>query len=134
MFYQGQTNNTCGCNQGSCPQTLPTYQQCNQVIHVCNVEEIPHYIDFHTHVVNDCVKKHINVPTYSTSMENVLINEYPQAQGAMPYMPYQPIYGNQMFGNVDQYQGNVGVNPSPSQMSNPYVMGQYQGMGTSCGY
>ncbi len=40
--------NCCGCNNG-CQNTLPTYQQCNQVVQTCNVEEVPHFINYHTH-------------------------------------------------------------------------------------
>lgn len=48
MFYQGQSNNSCGCNQG-CPQAVPSYQQCNQVVQTCNVQDVPHYTNYHTH-------------------------------------------------------------------------------------
>jgi hypothetical protein len=48
MFYQGQMNNQCGCNQ-TCPQASPTYQQCNQVVQTCNVQDVPHVINHHTH-------------------------------------------------------------------------------------
>ncbi len=52
MFYQGQMMNqgSCGCNSG-CPQSAPTSQQCNQVVQTCNVQDIPHYVNYHTHVV-----------------------------------------------------------------------------------
>ena len=115
MNFMGQNygSNGCGC------QTQPTFEQCKQVVQTCNVEEVPHYINYHTHVVNNIVKKHVNIPTYSMSEENILI-EYPPAQ-AMPmgYMPQpiqncqgtyqQPMYANQM----PQYQGNVGTEPMP---------------------
>ena len=112
MNFMGQNFSSCGC-----PTTQPTFEQCKQIVQTCNVEEVPHYINYHTHVVNNLVKKHVNIPTYSVSEENILI-EYPPAQ-AMPYMPYQamggcggtyqqqPMYANQM----PQYQGNVGTDP-----------------------
>lgn len=40
--------NYCGCNN-ECPNIAPTYQQCNQVVQTCNVENVPHYINYHTH-------------------------------------------------------------------------------------
>lgn len=53
MFFQGQMMNqndgSCGCTQG-CPMAVPTCQQCNQVVQTCNVQDIPHYINYHTHV------------------------------------------------------------------------------------
>ena len=113
MNFMGKNYGSCGC-----PTAQPTFEQCKQIIQTCNVEEVPHYINYHTHVVNNMVKKHINIPTYSMSEENILI-EYPAAQAiAMPYMPYpamtgcqntyqQPMYGGQMT----QYQGNVGTDP-----------------------
>ncbi|MCM1556732.1 MAG: hypothetical protein NC087_04280 [Anaeroplasma bactoclasticum] len=52
MNFTGTNYNSCGCgcNDG-CPTTTPTYQQCNQVVQTCNVEDIPHYTNYHTHVV-----------------------------------------------------------------------------------
>ncbi len=53
MFYQGNMiNNDCGCNNG-CMQAQPTSMQCNQVVQTCNVQEVPHYINYHTHAVNN---------------------------------------------------------------------------------
>ena len=49
MFCQGQTNQLCGSAQGY-PVNVPTYQQCNQVVQTCNVQEVPHYTNYHTHV------------------------------------------------------------------------------------
>ena len=48
-FLGSNINQNCGCNMG-CPNTQPTYQQCNQVVQTCNVEDVPHYINYHTHV------------------------------------------------------------------------------------
>lgn len=53
MFYQNnQFDGGCGCNSG-CQQALPTYQQCNQVVQTYNVEDVPHYTNYHTHAVNN---------------------------------------------------------------------------------
>lgn len=53
MFYQGQYQESgCGCNS-VCPQAYPTYQQCNQVVQTANVQDVPHYTNYHTHAVNN---------------------------------------------------------------------------------
>ena len=56
MYYQGQMMNqsgsSCGCNDG-CPIATPTSTQCNQVVQTCNVQEVPHYTNYHTHAVNN---------------------------------------------------------------------------------
>lgn len=127
MFYQGQMMNynegSCGCNTG-CPTAYPTSQQCNQVVQTCNVQDVPHYINYHTHVVNNCIKRHINIPTYSTSAENVMIDEYVQGSPmyAQPMMYGQPMYNQgmsmnqQMMYSPNQYQGNIGTEGLQQQM------------------
>lgn len=90
----------------------------------------------HPHVVNNCVKRHVNIPTYSTSGENVFINEYvqgapmyggpymynqPMMFNQNPYMQQEPNMQNPTFdtnvtnSNYQGYQGNV--NPG---YYNPY--------------
>ncbi len=115
MNFTG-TNCSCGTND------VGTFQQCNQVVQTCNVEEIPHYTNYHTHVVNNLVKKHINIPTYSSSSENVVINEYVEGQ---PIYYNQLMYNQNVFPyqqpymyNTNQYQGNVGTEGFQQQM--PY--------------
>ena len=114
MNFIGSKQDSCGCQ---CPTMAPTYQQCNQVVQTYNYEDIPHYINYHTHIVNNCVKRHVNVPTCSASTENVVINEYVPTPQMMPsYIPQQPY----PYGQMTQYQGNVGVEGYQQQMSNPY--------------
>lgn len=144
MNFMGNNSGTCGCK---CPTVPPTYQQCYQVVQTCNVEEVPHMINYHTHMVNNCIKKHVNIPTYTVSEESVLFNEYPQAQMPIPYMQYQqpgscgqtmnpymqyqqPMYAGQMA----QYQGNVGTEPFQQQMPMQYGMPQYPGMNMPFNY
>ena len=117
MNFQGNNvNNDCGCGN-TWPYTQPTYQQCQQVVHTCNVQDIPHYINYHTHIVNNCVKRHVNVPTYSQSSENVLINEFVPNT----FIPNQyPVNMGMNYPNdymMGQYQGNVGTQ-YPNQMCN----------------
>ena len=63
----------------------------------------------HPHVVNNCIKKHINIPVYSQSSENVLIDEYVQGQPIyqQPVMFNQSMINQQMVYSPNQYQGNV---------------------------
>ena len=116
MYYQGQMMNpsgsSCGCND-SCPIAAPTATQCNQVLQTCNVQEVPHYTCYHTHVVNNCIKKHINIPVYSQSSENVLIDEYVQGQPIyqQPVMYNQNMMNQPMAYNQGQYQGNLQTEP-----------------------
>ena len=58
------------------------------------------------HVINNCVKRHVNVPTYSTSAENVLINEYVQGvpMYQQPMMYNQPMIQNPYFQQVPNMQ------------------------------
>ena len=136
MNFFGSNQETCGCNScgtpalSPCGTYTPTYQQYNQVVQTYNVEEVPHYINYHTHVVNNCVKRHVNIPTYSASGENVVFNEYsPMPQMMNPYMQYQqPYCGCQNMNPTAEYQGNVGTNPYQPQMGNPYMTPQYPNM------
>ncbi len=124
MNFTGSNFQSCGCGNSEmtsgcgCQKSFPTYQQCNQVVQTCNVEDIPHYTNYHTHVVNNCVKRHISIPTYSTSAENVYLDEYvqgqPMVQPTMMQQPYPYMMG-------PQYQGNVGVEPQGMPMGGmPY--------------
>lgn len=82
-----------------------------------------------THVVNNCVKRHINIPTYSTSAENVMINEYVQGQPMVQQQPFfYPQYPQQPL-MPGQYQGNVGTDPFGPQPTTPNVSPQnFQGI------
>lgn len=57
MNFTGSNFNSCGCKTNDsgcgCPTSVPTYQQCNQVVQTCNVEDVPHYTNYHTHAVNN---------------------------------------------------------------------------------
>ena len=46
------SGSSCGCGT-SCPTSVPTMQQCNQVVQTYNVEDVPHYVNYHTHAVNN---------------------------------------------------------------------------------
>lgn len=90
---------SCGCG---CPTATPTYQNCNQVVNKCYVQDVPHYINYNTHVVNNCVKRHYTVPTYTQTQETVYSEEYVNQppvgtpiMGAQPMQ--QPVMGNNGF-------------------------------------
>ena len=53
----------------------------------------------HTHVVNNCIKRHINIPTYSASQETVLQDQY--VDGA-------PMYQGGMYGQIPAQGNNMG--------------------------
>ena len=56
MNFTGTNFNSCGCGGNEptgCPTCAPTYQQCNQVVQTCNVEDVPQYTNYHTHAVNN---------------------------------------------------------------------------------
>lgn len=88
--------------QSCCPTACPTYQQCNQVVNKCFVQDVPHYINYHTHVVNNCVRRHMNVPTYSMSESVQEFDEFNQA----------PIAG-MPFGQNPGYNTNFTPNNTP---------------------
>ena len=139
MFYQGQTNTSCGCNQG-CQIADPTYQKCNQVVQTCNVQDVPHYTNYHTHLVNNCIKRHISVPTYSASQETVLQDQYVDGAPMYGYPAQMPNAGLGMYPNMTNTNmgcgcGNSGMMYANQQMpsnqnqmmyGNP--MGQYSPM------
>ncbi len=98
-------NNNCGC----CNQ-MPYY---NQVLNTCNVEMIPHYTNYHTTHVNNCIKRHVNIPVFTESYETVFTNEY--VEGNPIYYPYgynNPILNNYNYNSNDNYLGNVSTNPN----------------------
>ena len=48
-MFNNQFNQECGFDN-ACQQAVPTYQQYNHGVQTCNVQEVPHYTCFHTHV------------------------------------------------------------------------------------
>lgn len=106
-MFNNMNGNTCGCMEP---------KNCCEVVQTYNVVEVPHYTNYHTHQINNCIKKHINIPVYSTSYENVYIDEYVNANPIYQ----QPIYQQPMYQgygypnyqglNPNEYQGNVGTN------------------------
>lgn len=53
-------------------------QCCNPTCNVVNryfVTDVPHVCNHHTHIVNNCIKRHYVVPQYTQSEETVYIDE-----------------------------------------------------------
>lgn len=66
-------NNCCG----NMNNPYNTNGGCN-VVNKCFVEEVPHNVCCHTHVVNNVVRRHVFIPNYSESCETVYYDEFPQ--------------------------------------------------------
>ena len=75
MGYMGMDGY--GYNQ-MMPQVSPG---CNQVVQKCFVEEIPYYVGYNTHVVNNVVRRHIQIPVYSQSQETFYFDEWQSGCG-----------------------------------------------------
>ena len=73
------------------------------------------------HVINNCIKKHINIPVYSQSSENVYLDQYVEGMPIyqQPVMYNQNMMNGQMAYNPNQYQGNVGTEGFNQQL-NPF--------------
>lgn len=69
-----------GCGMGAMqggfmPQ--PSMQPgCNQVLQQTCAVDIPYYVNYNTHVVNNVVRRYIQIPVYSQTQETVYIDEW----------------------------------------------------------
>ena len=72
MDYMYQPN-TCGCGG---QMQMPMQSNCNQVVQKCFVEEMPYYVGYNTHVVNNVVRRHIQIPVYTQTQETVYMDEW----------------------------------------------------------
>ncbi len=91
-------NSPCGCTP------MVPEMHCNNVVKKCYVEEVPHVVNYNTHVINECVKKHITVPKYTTTEETIFIDEFQFNPYQVPYQ-YQPMMENNMVQPMMQQQG-----------------------------
>lgn len=104
-------NRSCGCNQ---PVPEMYY---NNVVKQCFVEEVPHVVNYNTHVVNECVKKHITIPKYTCTEETVCIDEY---QFSPMQVPYQyPTFTQPIQTQNSTTNPNILNNPVPNAF-NPF--------------
>ena len=77
---------SCGCGMGSQmmgggymqPTMLPGYGQggCGQVVQQTCAVDMPYYVNYNTHVVNNVVRRHIQIPVYTQTQETVYIDEW----------------------------------------------------------
>ncbi len=108
-------NNPCGCG---CP--TPPEMFCNNIVKKCYVEEVPHVVNYNTHVINECVKKHITVPKYTCSEETVVIDEYQTMPMQQPTpFQFQPIMEQPMQQPM-MNNGQVMPNYQMPNMFNPF--------------
>ena len=81
-----QTPTTCSsCQLGQMQQGLmqPGFmgqslmqQGCGQVVQQQCTVDIPYYVNYNTHVVNNVIRRHIQIPVYSQTQETVFIDEW----------------------------------------------------------
>ena len=75
------TQNT-GCGCGSAMNTMPMMNQqfmqptCNQVVEQTCAVDMPYYVNYNTHVVNNVVRRHIQIPVYTQTQETVYFDEW----------------------------------------------------------
>ena len=75
------TQNT-GCGCGSAMNTMPRMNQqfmqptCNQVVEQTCAVDMPYYVNYNTHVVNNVVRRHIQIPVYTQTQETVYFDEW----------------------------------------------------------
>lgn len=53
-----------------------TYDNCNYINEQCQVVDVPHYVNYHTHNIMNICRKHVMVPTYSESSEVRVFDDY----------------------------------------------------------
>ncbi len=95
MYQQYQApmmNSGCCGNQnmnlGCCNTGYATQQCCNQVVNRCCYEDIPNYVNYNTHYVNNIIRRHYDIPTYSQSQEYVYYDETVATPNAYLQNPY----------------------------------------------
>ena len=71
-----------GCGCGSGMNTMPMLNQqfmqpgCNQVLEQTCAVDMPYYVNYNTHVVNNVVRRHIQIPVYSQTQQTVYFDEW----------------------------------------------------------
>ncbi len=63
-------------NKDSFNNNCSTYDNCNYVNEQCQVVDVPHYVNYHTHNIMNICRKHVMVPTYSESSEVRIFDDY----------------------------------------------------------
>ena len=75
------TQNT-GCGCGTDMNIMGMMNQqfaqpgCNQVVEQTCAVDMPYYVNYNTHVVNNVVRRHIQIPVYSQTQQTVYFDEW----------------------------------------------------------
>ena len=75
-----------GCGCGANAMVQPYGQQfvqpgCNQVVEQMSAIDMPYYVNYNTHVVNNVVRRHIQIPVYSQTQQTVYFDEWQSGCG-----------------------------------------------------
>ena len=54
---------------------------CNQVVQQTCAVDMPYYVNYNTHVVNNVVRRHIQIPVYSQTQQTVYFDEWQTGYG-----------------------------------------------------
>ena len=78
-------NSGCGCGSGMNTMAMMNQQYmqpgCNQVVEQTCAVDMPYYVNYNTHVVNNVVRRHIQIPVYSQTQQTVYFDEWQQGCG-----------------------------------------------------
>ena len=67
----------CGCGMQGMGMGVGMGQPgCNQVVQQTCAVDIPYYVNYNTHVVNNVVRRHIQIPVYSQTQQTVYFDEW----------------------------------------------------------
>ena len=73
-------NSGCGCGSGMNTMAMMNQQYmqpgCNQVVEQTCAVDMPYYVNYNTHVVNNVVRRHIQIPVYSQTQQTVYFDEW----------------------------------------------------------
>lgn len=75
MDYVQTQGMGCGCGMGAMNTGL-AQSGCNQVVQQTCAVDMPYYVNYNTHVVNNVVRRHIQIPVYSQTQETVYFDEW----------------------------------------------------------
>ena len=70
-----------GMMQGGCMSQQAMQPGCSQVVQQTCAVDMPYYVNYNTHVVNNVVRRHIQIPVYSQTQETIYFDEWQQGCG-----------------------------------------------------
>ena len=65
-----------GMMQGGCMSQQVMQPGCSQVVQQTCAVDMPYYVNYNTHVVNNVVRRHIQIPVYSQTQQTVYFDEW----------------------------------------------------------